>query len=232
MVVNNFGYYNSVEDNEEIRVMVELDAIDFAPDYDKNILLWLHLKTTDKKVYQSIFDNILKNYKVIFVGTIQRGDWIEWYGYSYQAKGFEKAIKDGLKNYKITYEFGSHKDKYWNHYKRVLYPNKEQKQLIENYDIIQELTSNQIDLSKEYLIEHYFQFKSEENRVEFVDILQKDGYNFVEEYYDDEAFALKYGLVMQKSSYIQQKPIDIITIYLMQQVKNKDGVYVGWGLNV
>jgi hypothetical protein len=226
---NLVSYYWN--DGDDIKITVDQDIIDFAPDYEKSFLLWFHLKTDDETIYKTIFDYINKNYDTIYIGFIQRDSWVEWFSYRKDAKGFEKVLKDAVQKFSpLVYEFGSYRDKYWHHYKKSMYPDKIKKQLIENILIVDEVQKSDLDLTNYLKLEHFFQFKSADTRNIFKEISRKDGYEFADEYEDEEAYSLKFGLVLNKKSLLTQKEVDRLTLYHFEKVKISGGFYLGWGV--
>ena len=130
------------------------------------------------------------------------------------------------------FEIDEADDAEWQHYSGVLYPSPEDFQQIHNQHVISRLYDAGDSLTEPRTVDHYANFKSEEDREEFASAAEELGFETVSRPERDGASEFPYAIGMQRVDVVDPETIDRITFELFDLAKQFDGEYEGWGSKV
>lgn len=130
-------------------------------------------------------------------------------------------------NYEITN--GHEEDSDWNYYKKLLYPNVKEWQLIQNHKVCDNLRESGDNLHLARAIEHKLFFQSEEKKDDLIVTLTEKGFKIKDELTNEDG-------VKGLSFYRLDKPfyhdIDELTLNLIDIAEAYNAQYDGWETSV
>ncbi len=220
-------------DEEGARVCVQ----DFYPEEniyeEKTTLLYVFIKFDgDDEELLLIEQRLLEKCKKLhldYVGWRVFEDWLEFYFYGEEAKGFENALNDALKP-EYLFESGHRKDKKYETYYKMLMPNVQEFHNIQSEEIIADLQDAGDDLEAEHRIEFYAMFMTSGQRKRFIEAIEEAGFSFLQEFLDEKAEDdFVYGVVFYKLSPISIELLNSHTQDIFPLIEAEHGRYEGWG---
>lgn len=220
-------------DEEGARVCVQ----DFYPEEniyeEKTTLLYVFIKFDGDdeellRIEEALLEKAQK-LKLDYVGWRLIDDWLEFYFYAEQAKGFENALNDVLKP-KYQFESGNRKDKKYETYYKMLMPNDQEYHNIQSEEIISDLEEAGDDLEAEHRIEYHAMFMTSSQRKRFTESIEEAGFSFLHDFLDEKAEDdFVYGVVFTKLSAISIELLNRQTEEIFPLIKAEHGRYEGWG---
>jgi len=213
---------------------------DFYPDEniyeEKFILLYTFIKFDgdDEElliIEQKLLDALVKQ-NVDYVGWQLNEGWLEFYYYAEIAKGFENAVNAALKP-QYQFEVGNRKDKKYETYYKMLMPNTQEYHNIQSEEIINDLEEAGDNLDLEHRIEYHAMFQTSSQRKRFIESIEEDGFNFLNDFLDEKAEDdFVYGVVFTKLSKVSVEMLNEQTALIFPTIEREHGRYEGWGTNV
>ncbi|MDF1880392.1 DUF695 domain-containing protein [Sulfurimonas sp. MAG313] len=215
----------------------EVCVHDFYPEEniyeEKHTLLYVFVKFDgENEALLEIENKLLEhNTKLDYVGWRHIDGWAEFYFYGEHAKGFENALNTALKP-KYQFESGNRKDKKHETYYKLLMPNTQEYHNLQSEEIIADLEDAGDDLSLEHRIEYHAVFQTSTQRKRFIDSIQDDNFNFLNDFLDEKAEDdFVYGVVFTKLSAVSVDLLNAQTQMIFPAIEREHGRYEGWGTN-
>ncbi|MGE0232964.1 MAG: DUF695 domain-containing protein [Flavobacteriaceae bacterium] len=173
----------------------------------------------------AVMPMILSATSAIHVGRMTTGGNRNFYFYTGDPDAFGHAAAAAMgahPNYR--YEIATTLDMGWLAYTRLLYPSEDDRQHIENRDLIATLEDkgDRVDIPRE--IDHHIKFADPITRRGFVEHTRKMGFRVLQEDFD---LVGRFRLTIGR----QDRPVDMVDIAfkLYKDAKNFGGDYDGWG---
>lgn len=220
-------------DEEDARVCVQ----DFYPEEniyeEKHILLYAFIKFEgdDEELLELEAKLIENTPKLDYVGWRLSEGWLEFYFYGESAKGFENILNEVLKP-KYQFESGNRKDKKYETYYKLLMPNTQEYHNLQSEEIISDLEDAGDDLDSEHRIEYHAVFMTSANRKRFIENIEQDGFDFLNDFIDEKAEDdYMYGVVFTKLSTVSVEMLNTQTQIIFPSIEREHGRYEGWGTN-
>ncbi len=126
------------------------------------------------------------------------------------------------------YEFGSRTDTEWEVYQKLLFPNIKEWQIITNHHACDNLKEEGDTLKTPRAIEHKVYFQTIEDKENFIELIESDGFKVLKEIEMSEKSIVKYGLKFYRIDSVFYYDIDELTIKLIDYSQECKGEYDGW----
>ena len=239
------NYFCFVGDKSAIiNLNLALKQIGPIPEYKFNI--WFSLEVLNpnedglvtqeelERIYQIedvIVDELGKN-GAIFMGNLKTNGLFEICFYSKYIENYQEIIDSVMRNYpEYKYSISSKEDSSWNDYFSFLYPEKYEYRSIMNAKVITNLLNSGDNAELEREVDHWFYFKSNQNRELFIKEVSHLGYEvvFQDNLAEDEH---PYKLYISHNNNILWDNVDNYVWELVELVEKYEGIYEGWNSNV
>lgn len=239
------NYFCFVGDKSAIiNLNLALKQIGPIPEYKFNI--WFSLEVLNpnedglvtqeelERIYQIedvIVDELGKN-GAIFMGNLKTNGLFEICFYSKNIENYQEIIDSVMKNYpEYKYSISSKEDSSWNDYFSFLYPEKYEYRSIMNAKVITNLLNRGDNAELEREVDHWFYFKSNQNRELFIKEVSHLGYEVVSQdnLEEDEH---PYKLYISHNNNILWDNVDNYVWELVELVEKYEGIYEGWNSDV
>ena len=241
--------YFAPVDDQPAAILVDLGIGESAPDPERPMLLWMWLQmhapddngfaseeeeTQLVKIEDTFIDAVELTTGAVLVGRVTTCGRREFYFYGKPEEGFEDTIAESMEEFDdYEFETGVQDDEEWLQYLEVLYPGPEDQQQIFNRQVIDRLSDSGDSLTTPRAVDHFANFRSPEDRSEFVAAAVSAGYKVIDEDFDEDPDSeLPYGASLQRISPVDMETIDEITFELFDLAREHDGEYEGWGSQV
>lgn len=237
--------YFAPVDEEPAAILVDLGIAESAPDAQRPMLLWMWLpmlapdengfaSEDEELVLTQIEDSFIDAVELttggMLVGRITTCGRREFYFYAPSETGFEDTVAEALEPFEgYEYETGWQEDEEWEQYFNVLYPGPEDTQQIFNRQVIDSLSESGDPLTIPRPVDHFANFKTPEERSQFLDALAPEFSLVNQEYRDEPDCERPYSVELQRVSPVDFETIDDITYELLELARRFDGEYEGWG---
>jgi uncharacterized protein (TIGR01619 family) len=186
------------------------------------------------KIEDSFIDAVEITTSAILVGRVTTCGRREFYFYAKSEEGFQDSIAEALEAFEdYEFETGAQEDEEWSQYFDVLYPSPEDAQQIFNRQVIERLSESGDSLNTPRPVDHFANFKTDEDRSQFIQATAGSGYKVIDQDYNDEdGHEFPYGVSLQRVSPVDWDTIDEITFELFDLAREHNGDYEGWGSQV
>ena len=239
-------YVTYVDDNPAV-ILVDIGVAEAVPvsDLPTLVWIWIHLKTTDEEGFPSEDEDFRLNeiedlitegmgdLRLRYVGRITTDGRREFYFYTNDAAQFQAAATAAMSSVpEYEFEIDEADDAEWRHYQDVLYPSPEDFQQIHNQHVINQLQSAGDTLTQPRPVDHYANFRTEEDRAAFIAAAAAEGFESVSrpDRTDEGEFPFAVGLL--RVDPVDPETIDRITFELFDLARQHTGEYEGWGAKV
>jgi hypothetical protein len=159
---------------------------------------------------------IISNGEVTFIYALKLD--FEW----------SNTVVSAMEHFDYKYEYGSRQDMEWEVYQKLLFPTIRQWQIIANHHACDNLKKDGDNLHLERAIEHKAYFKNNENRQEFIKLIEAEGFKNKNEMEIPFKGEVMYGVEF----YCKDKPfyydIDALTMKIIDMSDICNGLYDGW----
>lgn len=188
------------------------------PDQEEEQTLW--------DIQKAIEDRI-RILNAIYAGCIRWNGALTFFMYTDYAGDFKEDLQEVLeeKYPDYSFEMGVDRDKKWETYAKLLYPDPYEKQHINNEKLCSKLAEEGDSLATARPVYHRAYFSSEEGLKDFVDSVLADGFSEAERDVDKDG-ELPYYVEITKIHSLGN--IDEITWTLMDKAESAGGRYDGW----
>lgn len=166
------------------------------------------------------------------VGRVTTNGVREYYFYCQTVDTSQATLAAALKDFsEYTPRFSAASDPQWEMYYQVLYPSDREMQMILNERVLRRLEASGDMPDVEREVVHWMSFASQEDRQEFIDEVQRLGFQAKAET-DASTMELPFGVIVKK-----RQPTDRITVHqtvlaLYDLTDQLGGVYDGWETSV
>lgn len=241
--------YFAPVDDQPAAILVDIGIGDEVPDLKRPMLLWMWLQmqspddngfaTEDEEpllttIEDTFIDSVELTTGAVFVGRVTTCGRREFYFYAKSDEGFEDTIAEAMEPFEdYDFEVGTQDDEEWGQYFDVLYPSAEDAQQIFNRQVIDKLSESGDSLATPRAVDHFANFRSVEERSQFITAVTEAGYAVIDEDFDEESDGdYPYGVSLQRISAVDWDTIDEITFELFELAREHNGEYEGWGSQV
>ncbi len=157
---------------------------------------------------------VITNGSVTFIFYLQ---------FTYNWQDFLDFALDEFGHYEITSGFQD--DGEWNYYQKLLMPTAKEWQLIQNHKVCKSLHERGDDLQTKRAIEHRVYFQDISKKGALLEVLEKDGFKFMEDIRHEDGYEGVKFYRMDKPYYYD---IDEITLEIIDLALEFDALYDGW----
>lgn len=242
-VDDHWEIYTTYVDEKPAVILVDFGVSKAAPvaSLPQLTWLWIHLKSPDHEGFASEEEDIalneiedavteaFENSKVRYVGRITSDGRREFYFYSADPVEFRRIAEEAMKPFSDYHsDIDDADDGEWSHYWNVLYPSPEDFQQINNAHEIGRLQREGDSLTQPRPVDHFANFKSDEDRNEFAIAAGALGYETVSQKENAENSEYPFSLGLLRTDAVDPETIDDITFELFELAEKYNGEYEGW----
>ncbi|WP_373071150.1 DUF695 domain-containing protein [Sulfurimonas sp.] len=210
--------------NEDFSVEVELDIDEDVQTYPWLFSLFIESELEDK-TKEEIIDIVEKKPFVKYVGMRFIDGWSELYFYSLNSKNIQKDVNSYLQKNSYKFEGGVVKDTKWEFYQGNLEPSELEFFMIESQKIVNMLTEEGDDITKEREVEHYVMFDTASQMQRFVENSKEFGFELKDEISSEEC---EYGVAMSRVHNLEYATLSENIKILSELAKKEHGFYELW----
>ncbi len=167
-----------------------------------------------------------------YVGLITTDGSVNFIYYLKMDFEWENVVHEAMKHFPhYSYEFGSKEDMQCEVYRKLLYPDIYQWQIIHNHNTCNQLIARGDTLQQQRAIEHTSYFKDVQKAQEFLADIGSEG--FTKTSVDEESggeYGIKVNFFRKDVPFFTT--IDEITLWLIGKTQQYEGVYDGWECSV
>lgn len=238
--------YVTPVDDEPAAILLDMGIAEEAPDPDRSVLLTmrLFLKSPTEEGFASdeeepklieiedaFIDAVELTTAATLVGRITMQGWREFAFYAKSPEGFQDTIAEAMEAYEgYNYETDEQDDAEWSYYFDLLFPGDEDLQQIFNDKLIDKLTESGDSLTTERPVDHFANFRTAEDRQEFVNAVSGSGYRLLAEKRDEDSSSeLPFSVTVRREHAVDWDTIDELTLELFEHAQRAGGHYEGWG---
>jgi len=226
--------FNRVEDNELVKIEVDLAAKDFEESNPWLFSIFIKydgLDDSDEKMAEffEIKESLIiaLEYKDIsyYAGNRLVDNWSELYFYAPDSKGLDAIATDILKPTGYIFECNVVKDSKWEFYDFNIFPTDIEIAMMQSYKIMTLLEEEGDDLEVVREVEHYASFQTASQKDRFVEKVQKLGYSYKDDLDADE---FDNGVAVVKEHCVTEEELIKIVSEIFALVKEEHGEYELW----
>jgi hypothetical protein len=159
---------------------------------------------------------IISNGEVTFIYALKLD--FEW----------SNTVASAMEYFDYEYEYGSRQDMEWEVYQKLLFPTIRQWQIIANHHACDNLKKDGDNLHLERAIEHKAYFKNNENRQEFIKLIEAEGFKNQNEMEVPFKGEVMYGVQFYRKDKPFYYDIDALTMNIIDMSDSCNGSYDGW----
>ena len=242
-VEDHWEIYTTYVDEKPAVILVDFGVSKVAPvaSMPQLVWLWIHLKSPDSEGFPSEDEDMSLNEiedavtdafedsKTRYVGRVTSDGRREFYFYTSDPVEFRRVTEESMKAFSgYMSEIDDADDPEWTHYWNVLYPGAEDFQQINNAHEIGRLQREGDSLTRPRPVDHFANFKTEENRTEFAIAAGALGYETVSQKENPEESEYPFNIGLLRTDPVDPETIDEITFELFELAEKHDGLYEGW----
>lgn len=240
-------YFSNVNDVLS-SLMVNLSAIDRAPDRAKPWLLWVwvHLREpredglsseTEAPTLYKIEDDLAAHLNACcgaeLLGRITGGKRREFYYYGSSADGFEDAVRSVTAEFPAYgIDYGKQSDPQWRQYRDVLYPLPNQLRAIQNRRLLDALSVRGDDHDIARIVDHAIYFRSAAKRTAFANAAGESGFRIQHESAVAKSPERPFFINLVRTDTVSSEHISAVVDGLVELAEKHDGEYDSWGCEV
>ena len=240
-------YFSNVDDKLG-SLFVDIGLHKVAPMADKPNVVWVSIKMNNPRedglssqeesellcdIEDALVGKIISNHNSIYVGRLTSAGDRDLYFYFGETTLYDKTISEVMVAYpKYQFDFGSKEDKEWDGYFDFLYPLPQQFQSIQNRRVIDQLEKGGDKLTKEREVFHWIYFKSNSDRVKFLEKIKNDNFSIVSKDSDESWGEFSHRLQIKRIDKVDQNSVDEFVIHLWKLANEIGGDYDGWETSI
>jgi uncharacterized protein (TIGR01619 family) len=235
-------YFCNVND-KLASIRVDLGIRSAVPDPDRPWLLWVWIYfkqprpdglSSDEEfgtlvsIEDGLQNAIEKKCRGVLSGCITTDARREFYFYGATPEGFDETVDQFvgmIHGYK--FDCASQIDLDWNQYLNVLFPSEEQRELIENRELLDILKQKGDKLESARDVRHWASFEHQTDRESFRNAVQVLGYR-VESVNDSPNGEFRYRICLTKTLEMTLHAVNEAVIQLFRASRSAQGQYEGW----
>jgi uncharacterized protein (TIGR01619 family) len=237
--------YFTFLNEEPAAMLVDLGISESSPDPDRPLLLTLQIlmnspnqdgfpddqeESTLVAIEDSFIDAVELTTGGVLVGRVTSQGFRQFYFYAKSAEGFDDTIEEAMESHgNYRFETEVEEDAEWSTYFDLLCPAKEDLIQIFNREEIERLSEQGDSLTTERSVDHYACFPSEDDRTQFVGAIRVQGYEVVDQKFDnDPESELPYEVSLRRQHAVDWDTMDATTMDLFEVAERCHGEYEGW----
>ncbi len=166
-----------------------------------------------------------------YVGMINSDGNVNFIYYLKLDFEWSNAVSEAMKHFAYKYEFGSREDMQCEVYKKLLYPDIYQWQIIHNHNTCNAMVAQGDALEEARAIEHVSFFQSMDELNSFAEVLTQKGFLILSNECLEEG-AYRYKLKYYNNMNPHFTLIDEVTLELIKLSQRYNGIYDGWECSV
>lgn len=240
-------YFSNVDDKLG-SLFVDIGLHKVAPMADKPNVVWVSIKMNNPRedglssqeesellcdIEDALVGKIISKHNSIYVGRLTSAGDRDLYFYFGETTLYDKTISEVMVAYpKYQFDFGSKEDKEWGGYFDFLYPLPQQFQSIQNRRVIDQLEKGGDKLTKEREVFHWIYFKSNSDRVKFLEKIKNDNFSIVCKDSDESWGEFSHRLQIKRIDKVDQNSVDEFVIHLWKLANEIGGDYDGWETSI
>jgi uncharacterized protein (TIGR01619 family) len=240
---DHWEIYVTYIDDKPAVVLVDLGVHETAPLPERGALVWLwvFIRTPDEEgfplededltlneIEDTVTDAASKTNSK-YVGRITSDGRREFYFYTDDPQLLREILATAMASApEYRFEVDDAEDEPWSHYRDVLYPSPEDFQQIYNQHVINRLHQAGDPLSVPRPIDHFVNFKTEQDRDAFTAAAAVAGFEAVSRPERNAEEDCPFSLGLLRVDAADGETIDRITFELFDLAKAHDGEYEGW----
>jgi len=241
-------FYFSYIDDKPGYIFVDLGLYGIAPIVEKPNIVWVSVKMKNPTeeslssneeskllwtIENELVENMVAKHGSVYTGRITSAGYRHFYFHLGDHTLYDKTISDAMVAFPMyEFDFSIKEDREWYGYLNLLYPNPAQFQSIQNRRVIDELEEAGDSLIKQREVFHWIYFRSDVDREKYLDKIQKDGFSFVDKYFDKSWGEFAYCLQVKRVDRVDHNSVDQYVIYLWELANKLNAEYDGWETSV
>lgn len=168
-----------------------------------------------------------KSCSAILSGCITTCGRREFYFYGSNTDGFEYAVDQTLQRHEYRFDCDKQRDESWTQYLEVLFPSPEQRQLIENGNLLNLMREKGDKLEGAREVSHWAGFTTNNDRAAFRKAAEELGYR-IEREYEQSGGEYPFWIRLARQQEMAPAAIDEAVLELLRTSKATNGEYDGW----
>ena len=244
---DHWEIYVTYVDEKPAVILVDLGVAKAAPLAEKTALVWLwvHLQSPDDEGFSSEDEDLILNEiedavteaidpaSSRYVGRITSDGRREFYFYTDSPQKFQETTTAAMSSSpEYRFEIDDAIDAEWRHYLDVLYPSPEDFQQIHNQHVISRLYQAGDSLTQPRPVDHFANFKSEQDRNAFIAAAEELGFEATSRPERDADSEFPFSLGLLRVDAVDAETIDRVTFELFDLAHRHNGEYEGWGSKI
>jgi uncharacterized protein (TIGR01619 family) len=244
---DHWEIYVTYVDEKPAVILVDIGVSAAAPLPDLPTLcwLWVHLKNPDEQGFPSddendalndledVLTDSLNQAETRYVGRVTTDGRREFYFYTSGFEKFRELAETTMKTQpEYRFEVDQADDAEWQHYREVLFPAPEDLQQIRNQHIINQLEMAGDSLEQPRPVDHYANFKTNEDRERFIAAAQALNFEAVSRPDREPEFEFPFAVGLLRVDSVDPETVDKFTFELWELAGQHNGEYEGWGSGV
>lgn len=244
---DHWEIYVTYVDDKPAVIMVDLGVSQVAPigKLSKLAWAWVFVQAPDEEGFPTDDEDIrlneiedaitdsLAETSAKYVGRITSDGRREFYFYTDNPDEFQLIATTAMQaGPEYRYEVDHADDEEWRHYFDVLQPSPEGLQQIHNNHVINQLQQAGDSLTVPRPVDHFANFKSEEDRTSFIQAAAESGFEATSQPNRDPAEEFPFAVGLLRIDAVDPDTIDEITFELFDLAQQHNGEYEGWGSKV
>ncbi|MBT1702290.1 DUF695 domain-containing protein [Chryseosolibacter indicus] len=244
----DWDFYFTNVDRKLSSIAVDLGLANIAPIKDQKNVCWVSIKmlapredglssNSESEILGDIEDQLAESMKVkhsaTHVGRLTSDGNRDIYFYVSDITLVDKTISDVMLLYpKYSFDYGTKEDEKWSGYFDFLYPLPQQMQSIQNRRVIDNLEKGGDKLTKERPVDHWIYFKTENDKRQFWNRIENEGFKIVTDDHDKSFGENPYRLHISRVDKVDQNSVDEYVIHLWKLAGEYNGDYDGWETSI
>ena len=244
---DHWEIYVTFVDEKPAVILVDIGVSAIVPIEGMSALVWLwvDIQSPDEEGFPSEDEDIKLNDVedaltdgagtdgIRYVGRITSNGRREFYFYTNHPEDFAEIATRAMQlSPDFQFEIGNDEDEDWSQYSDVLYPSPEDFQQIHNQHVIDKLEQAGDVLTQPRPVDHFANFKSEQDREAFSVAASALGYETVSRPVRDSETEFSFAVGLLRVDAVDPETIDRVTFELFDLARQHDGEYEGWGSKV
>lgn len=244
---DHWEIYVTYVDEKPAVILVDIGVAQAAPieGLSKLVWVWVQIQSPDEEGFPSededfklneiedvVTDSTVSD-GVRYAGRITSDGRREFYFYTDNPERFQESASTAMQSVpEYHFEIDNADDEEWRHYFDVLYPSPEDFQQIHNQHVITRLQQAGDSLTPPRPVDHFANFKSEEDRGSFIIAAGTVGFEAVSRPDRDTSVDFPFSVGLLRVDSVDPDTIDQITFELFELARQYNGEYEGWGSKV
>lgn len=240
---DHWEIYFSFVDEKPAVILVDIGISEYAPIPKLTNLawLWIQIRNPDEDGFPSededmelnevedLVTEAMEGLSHRYVGRLTTDNRREFYFYTDDPQAFRKTAAGAMQGQSAyQYEIDDADDPEWTHYQTVLFPSAEDFQQIHNQKVIMQLRQEGDSLTEPRPIDHFANFKTEQDRETFAAAASDLGFEIVSRPELDENHEFPFSIGLLRVDAVDPETIDHVTFELFELAEEYHGEYDGW----